>query len=61
MCRADISLTTFQWGEDDPRPQAEFLSFHDCVNWDNLVTWAKDRVVDGAGMGELVNPVLAQP
>ena len=61
MCRADISLTTFQWGEEDPRPQAEFLSSHDCVNWDNLVTWAKDRIVDSAGMGELINPVLAQP
>ena len=57
MCRGDVSLTTFVWGEDDPRPLARFLSSHDCINWDKLVDWSKERFLDGTEMGQLQNPL----
>ena len=57
MCRGDISLTTFGWDKGEPRPGAMFESPHDCINWDKLVSWSRERRLDSAAMAQLVNPL----
>lgn len=46
MCRGDPSLTTFKWlPRDPPAFTAVAEGHHRCVNWDNLLTWVRERAV----------------
>ena len=56
-CKGDTALTTFRWIEADPRPAAVFESQHQCVNWEKLFEWARQRYVDKDEMGALVSPI----
>lgn len=43
MCKADISLQTYDWLDNNRRPFANFEIEHDCFNWDSVNNWAKER------------------
>ncbi|KAF2797785.1 hypothetical protein K505DRAFT_372183 [Melanomma pulvis-pyrius CBS 109.77] len=49
MCRGDPTLTTFVWNEG--RPFSKVHSTHECVNWDQLYTFAESRMVDVSDYG----------
>ena len=44
MCRGDTSLATMFWR--DGLPTSRVYSEHECVNWEALDTWARDKMVD---------------
>ena len=60
MCKADISLMTFEWLEDSPMPFPTFGIEHDCTNWDGIVDWAKQRAIDVSDFSVLVHPTLGK-
>jgi hypothetical protein len=55
MCRGDTTLSTFQWAEG--RPFSHVYSDHECVNWESLDTWARDRMVDMSDLSVLEPPI----
>ena len=44
MCRGDTTLATFRW--KDGLPYSRVYSDHECVNWELLDKWARERMVD---------------
>ncbi|KAK0613276.1 hypothetical protein B0T14DRAFT_556935 [Immersiella caudata] len=56
MCRADISLFTLQWSEDNLHPRADFSQEHECVDFQAVFEWAGKRRVDAGAPGLLVHP-----
>lgn len=60
MCNADPTLATFTWNnatEVKPgifRPEPQSLQQRKCVNWDEIDSWARKRMVD-------LKPVLLKP
>ena len=57
MCHGDIGLITFEWSPTNRIPVANATT-HQCVNWDKLDQWTKDRSVDMLKPGWLVHPTL---
>ena len=57
MCHGDIGLITFEWSPTNRIPVANATT-HQCVNWDKLDQWTKDRTVDMLKPGWLVHPTL---
>lgn len=57
MCRGDTSLSTFKWiGTSNQRvPTALDESPHQCVNWDSLVMWTRERSVNISAPGTLID------
>ena len=45
ICRGDISLVTMSWENTTPIPMANFDVPHQCVSWDKLQNWAKERTI----------------
>ena len=46
MCRGDPSLTTFKWlPGDPPRLTAVARGHHQCVDWDSMMDWVRERAV----------------
>ena len=46
MCRADISLVTFEWqAPDNPKPAPRSNAERECINWQLLDGWARERAV----------------
>ena len=43
MCRGDTTLSTFRWAEGNAYST---VSDHECVNWQRLDSWARERMVD---------------
>lgn len=58
MCQGDASLVTMRWGKHQAIPLGNFSSAHECVNWDSLDNWAKQRSVDVFAPGVMVHPTL---
>ncbi|KAI8633285.1 hypothetical protein F5Y19DRAFT_471556 [Xylariaceae sp. FL1651] len=58
QCAGDVSLLTMRWGVHTREPLGNFTSRHECVNFDNIQNWAKERVYDVMAPGVLVHPVL---
>jgi hypothetical protein len=56
MCRADISLFTLQWSEENLHPRADFSQEHECVDFAAINAWAGARRVDAGTPGLLVHP-----
>ncbi|ORX96234.1 hypothetical protein BCR34DRAFT_549408 [Clohesyomyces aquaticus] len=58
MCRGDVSLYTFTWAKEYPDATKNILSrvnsSRQCVNWENLESWARERAVPW-------NPRLVDP
>lgn len=40
MCKADVGLMTARWIKDDPRPYANFNTWHKCRNFDEVLELA---------------------
>ena len=57
MCHGDIGLITFEWSPTNRIPVANATT-HQCVNWNKLDQWTKDRSVDMLKPGWLVHPTL---
>ena len=58
MCRAEVSLNTFKWlpGHNPPRLTAVAEGHHQCVKWDSMLAWVKERAVPIYEAGVLVGP-----
>lgn len=57
MCHGDVGLITFEWSPTNLIPVANATT-HQCVKWDKLDRWTKDRSVDMLKPGWLVHPTL---
>jgi len=55
MCHGDIGLVTFQWTPDSLIPVSN-ATVHECVNWDAIDKWTKERTVDMMKPGWLIHP-----
>ena len=60
MCRGDISLVTIRWQEHFKLPVADFTAPHECVNFDALNEWARERRINAMEPGLLVHPTLGK-
>lgn len=50
-----------RWGKHQAIPLGDFRSPHECVNWNNLNSWSKERSVDVFAPGVLVHPIHGKP
>ena len=60
MCNADISLQTFDWVDNSPRPLANFKTEHECLDFEALDSWAEDHSFDLFDGVTLVHPFLGK-
>jgi hypothetical protein len=60
MCNADISVQTFDWVDNSPRPLANFKVEHECVDFEALDSWAEDHSFELFDGTTLVHPFLGQ-
>lgn len=44
MCQGDTTLATFHW--KDKKPFSAQFTDHECVKWENIVSWAEERKAD---------------
>lgn len=56
ICRADTSMITYWWTDVSRVPETDFFGYHQCVNWDLLMTWFKERYVNVYETGILNHP-----
>ncbi|KAJ1715748.1 hypothetical protein NYO67_2047 [Aspergillus flavus] len=47
MCNADLSLNTFDWIPNYPRPWPNFEVVHRCANWESIEEWALTHSFNG--------------
>lgn len=57
MCHGDVGLITFEWHPKQRIPVANATT-HQCVKWDILDRWTKERSVDMLKPNWLVHPTL---
>lgn len=60
ICRADTSMITYWWTDVSRVPETDFFGYHQCVNWDLLMTWFKERYVNVYETGILNHPKYGQ-
>jgi hypothetical protein len=60
QCQGDITLLTMRWGKHQAIPLGNFDHLHECVNWDRLQDWSKERSMDMYAEGVLVHPVYGK-
>ena len=53
-----ISLVTIRWQASQKLPVADFTAPHECVNFDSLNDWARERRINAMEPGLLVHPTL---
>ncbi|KAM0802501.1 hypothetical protein BDR22DRAFT_887289 [Usnea florida] len=58
MCKADVSLETFDWVDNNRAPQPHFDIEHECKNWESIDGWARDHAFDIFNEKTLVHPTL---
>jgi Mycotoxin biosynthesis protein UstYa len=58
QCRGDVSLVTIRWQASQKIPVADFKAPHECVNFDALNEWSRQRRIDVMRPGLLVHPTL---
>lgn len=58
MCRADAAIQTLYWKPTQRVPAPNFDTPHECLNWNNLDSWAATRMVDIFDPEMLVHPTL---
>lgn len=56
MCRGDTALATFNWLKDGNTyvPTVKDSALHQCVSWDDIVSWTEERSVNLTEPGLLV-------
>lgn len=57
--RLTTMCSTFEWNQNEKIPVANATT-HQCVNWNKLDEWTKDRSVDMMAPGWLVHPTLGK-
>jgi len=57
MCHGDVGLITFEWSPTNRIPVANATT-HQCVDWNMLDSWTKERSVDMLQPGWLVHPTM---
>lgn len=60
MCRADGAILTFDWLPNLPVPWANFEVQHECLDWEAVHAWSKERSIDIYDPKVLVHPVLGK-
>lgn len=60
MCKADISLGSYDWVDNNRRPLTNFHTEHSCYNWDLVNNWARDHSFDMYDNTSLVHPFLGK-
>lgn len=58
MCKADVSLLTFDWVSNDRAPKPNFDIEHECKNWESIDAWAEDHAFNIFDETILVHPTL---
>lgn len=54
QCRGSTTLTTFAWSNtSEPRLMPVDRNEHQCVNWNELDKWNKERSIDTSRLGGL--------
>ncbi|MCJ1439126.1 hypothetical protein MMC27_008517 [Xylographa pallens] len=56
MCRGDVSLATYSYIKGTKKVTARTWGHHQCINYDSLLAWVKERAVDIFQKGVLVPP-----
>ncbi|KAI6716189.1 hypothetical protein JHW43_001292 [Diplocarpon mali] len=46
MCKGDTALMTYEWLPDFPGPWPNFGIQHECVNWERIDDWSKERSIN---------------
>ncbi|KAI8626640.1 hypothetical protein F5Y19DRAFT_445614 [Xylariaceae sp. FL1651] len=57
MCHADVSVTTYWWGEGSPLPVADFETPHACADWDAISEFQRSRLFKPMEPGVLKHPL----
>ncbi|KAK1524597.1 hypothetical protein CPAR01_13545 [Colletotrichum paranaense] len=60
MCKADISIGSYDWVDNNRRPLTNFRTEHSCYNWDLVNNWARDRHFDIYDNVTIVHPFLGK-
>ncbi|KAJ5171444.1 uncharacterized protein N7500_004227 [Penicillium coprophilum] len=47
MCNADLSINTFDWIPNYPKPWPNFEVVHKCANWESIEEWVLANSFDG--------------
>lgn len=56
MCRGDVSLGTYTYLSGGRDVTARSWSSHQCIDFDALIAWTKERAIDIFEDGALVKP-----
>jgi hypothetical protein len=59
MCHGDVGMVTYSWANFSRKPQAKATG-HQCVEWDSIVEWTKERAVNMFAPEFLVHPILGE-
>lgn len=43
MCIADVGMITYEWVEGYSHPYADFSTWHQCRNFENVLSWVEDH------------------
>lgn len=60
MCKADISLVTFDWVDNNRRPLPHFHTEHSCYDFAAIDDWARQNSVNMYDNMTLVHPFLGK-
>ena len=58
MCNPDLSILTYDWLPDYPKPWPNFTIDLECVNWEKVDAWAGERAFSLFDQKSLVHPTL---
>ncbi|KAJ5714083.1 uncharacterized protein N7483_011264 [Penicillium malachiteum] len=47
MCNADLSINTFDWIPNYPKPWPNFEVVHKCANWESIEGWVLSHSFNG--------------
>lgn len=56
MCKADVSIVTYDWLDNHRRPFPNFNVQHECRSFDAVNDWARERSLDIFDNSSLVHP-----
>lgn len=60
MCKADISLGSYDWVDNNRRPLTDFHTEHSCYDFDAVNEWAGQHSFDMYDNISLVHPFLGK-
>lgn len=60
MCKADISLGTYDWVDNNRRPLTNFHTEHSCYDFAAVDDWARQHSFDMYDNTSLVHPFLGR-